>query len=266
MDGHHPTRDLLEGYALGTLDEGERAAMEAHVGACPSCRRELAELAEAAHALPAALAAASPLELPDELERRVLDRIEQERTADRPAAVDRADRARSRHRAAPLRWRPGLALGAIALVLAAALGVWNTQLSSALSDERSQRKQLAKLVGRQELVLEVVDSEHTIRRVLLPAARRRSSAYGKLFTRPDLPQAVAMAGRLRQPPQGRTYQLWLTRGRQVRRAGTLQVNADGFGLLVLRAPRPGPAYREARVTLQPPEARRPGTPVLIWRG
>jgi hypothetical protein len=265
MEAHHPTRDLLEGYAMGTLEEGERAAVEAHVGACPSCRRELAELAEAAHGLPAALAAASPLELPEELEQRVLDRIEQERTADRGAAADPAGRGRSR-RLRPLRLRPTVALPAVALLLAAALGVWNIQLSSALSDERSQRRQLAELVGRQELVLEVVDSDQTIRRVLMPAARRRSPAYGKLFTRRDLPQVVAMAGRLRPPPQGRTYQLWLTRGRELRRAGTLEVNADGFGLLVLRAPRPGPAYREARVTLQPPMAQRPGAPVLIWRG
>lgn len=60
MDAHHPTRDLLEGYALGTLEEGRRATVEAHLGACPSCRRELGELTEAAQALPAALAAASP--------------------------------------------------------------------------------------------------------------------------------------------------------------------------------------------------------------
>jgi hypothetical protein len=104
-----------------------------------------------------------------------------------------------------------------------------------------------------------------VRRVLLPPDSTRSRAYGKIFTTSDLPQVVAMAARLRPASEGRRYQLWLIEQGRARRAGSFEVNAAGFGLLVFRATEPRPAYQEARVTLQPPGARRPGARVLVWR-
>jgi anti-sigma factor RsiW len=73
-EAHDKISELLEAYALGALDERERAAVAAHLEACPECRRAVAQLGEAAHSRPAALAAASPLAPPAELERRVLPR------------------------------------------------------------------------------------------------------------------------------------------------------------------------------------------------
>jgi len=259
-EAHQRISDLLEAYALGALEPRERAAVEAHLETCPECRRAAAELGEAAHNLPAALAAASPLAPPPKLERSLLRRIEAERSA---AASDGARRARGRVRRW---WRPRVALPVAALVLAAAFGVWNLQLSSALSEERSARARLAELVGHQEVVLEVVDSDKAVRRVLLPPDSVGSRAYGKVFTSSDLPQAVAMAARLRPAAEGRTYQLWLIGPGHARRAGTFDVNAEGFGLLVFRRADTDRAYEEARLTLQSPDARHPGTPVLAWRG
>ena len=43
--------DLLPWYLNGTLQSTERAQVEAHLGDCPVCRRELAELSELAEAL-----------------------------------------------------------------------------------------------------------------------------------------------------------------------------------------------------------------------
>lgn len=40
----HRETEQLGAYALGALDGREAAAMAAHVGSCPTCRRELAEL------------------------------------------------------------------------------------------------------------------------------------------------------------------------------------------------------------------------------
>lgn len=47
-------RQLLGAYALGDLDAGERAAVEAHLESCPECRAEAASLATVAQLLPLA--------------------------------------------------------------------------------------------------------------------------------------------------------------------------------------------------------------------
>jgi anti-sigma factor RsiW len=44
MDNHPPT-EQLQAFALGKLDPGESAAVEAHMEACPAC-------AEVVHATP----------------------------------------------------------------------------------------------------------------------------------------------------------------------------------------------------------------------
>jgi hypothetical protein len=247
-------KDQLEAYALGALDENERARVEAHLAGCDSCRRVADELRDVAHALPGALAAASTLRPPELLKQRLLRTVYAEPPpafAARPTAGQE-----SRRRGSWLRPRPAAA--ALVVAVAALSLAWNVHLSNALSQERSLRERLAQVVGHQEVVLEVVDSKQTRRALLLPPQGSRSRAYGKLFTRPDSRFVVAMAARLPQPPSGRSYHLWLTQNGRTRRAGEMTVTR-GFTLIVLRARRPGPVYDRARVTLQPagpgPEAK-----------
>jgi anti-sigma factor RsiW len=72
---HQRTRELLEAYALGALDEDERREVEAHLEECDECAQLARELAEVAHRLPLALAAASPLRPPASLKERVLGAV-----------------------------------------------------------------------------------------------------------------------------------------------------------------------------------------------
>jgi hypothetical protein len=247
---HDRLRDLLEPYVLGALDDGERGEVAAHLETCPSCRRTAADLAEAARSLPLAVAAASPLELPASLKSKVLERI------GGPEQVPRARRW----------WRPSAALGLATIALAALFVAWNARLDEAQSQEKELRARVARLQGLQPIVLEVVDSRHTVKRFLVPPEERAESrAYGKVFTRTDLPNVVVMANRLPQPPAGQAYHLWLTSRGQTRLAGVLPVDRQGFALLVFTADRVGPAYEDARLLLQPRGARRPsGVPFLIW--
>jgi anti-sigma-K factor RskA len=248
----HETRDLLEAYALGALDEDERLRVEAHLETCPACRALAGELAETAHSLPLALGAASPLRPPAALKGRVLQAVG-------TPAVPRPTR-RGRW------WRPRIAIALGALAVVVGFAAWTAHLSAALSDERSARERLAVLVGRQEVVLEVVDSRKTSRAVLSPPEGTPSRAYGKVFTRSDLRAVVAMAGRLPKPPAGQEYRLWLESGGSLRAVGTMSVNQMGFALLVLQAPRRGPVYEEALVILQRAGSVRPvGRTVLVWR-
>jgi hypothetical protein len=164
---------------------------------------------------------------------------------------------------------------AAAAVLALSIA-WSLQLGVALARERALRQELAlelaSLVGQQEIVLEIVDSRDAVKRALRPPAGAPAAyarAYGKLFTHPELPHVVAMVGRTPPPGAGQAYHLWVSQHGQVQLAGTLNVNADGFGQLVFDADRKGPLYDAVWVTLQPPtgasgSAQPGGTTVLRW--
>lgn len=246
---HEGDEQPLEAYALGALEPAERAEVERHLAGCPDCRARVRELEDAAHLLPQALAAVSPLEPPADLERRVL--------ADMPAQPS-PGRRRRRLR---LRPRAQVALAGLALLLVAGSAVG---MQLALGRERDTRSRLARIVGQQAILFDVVDSPETVKRILRPASPGFARSYGKLYTRPGLREAVAFAARLPAPPEGRAYHLWLTSAGRTRLAGVLTLR-NGFGLLVLKGDRPGPVFERAELTLQAQGAHRPaGVRVLSW--
>lgn len=241
----HP-HDLLEAYALGALEAEELAAVESHLRRCADCRAEADELVRLAHVLPEALAAASPLEPPAELRRRVLEGFE-------PTHPPRAPR---RRRLAPR------ALGAFAAAVLVALALgWGLGQQRATARERDLRARLSAFVGLQETVLEVVDSRNTVK-AFLQGTSRFPRSYGKLYTRPDLRDVVVFGARLPTPPPDRTYHVWLTNRGRTRLVGALIVR-DRFGLLVFRARRPGPVYDRAQIRLERRDARRPGGTLVL---
>ena len=114
-------------------------------------------------------------------------------------------------------------------------------------------------------MLDVIDSPKASKALLRPPSGSTSNAYGKLFSRSDLADVVAMAARLPQPPTGQAYHLWLTSGGQTRLAGVLSINDQGFGLLTFKADHAGPVYESAQLTLQSLGATTPTTPaILTW--
>jgi hypothetical protein len=244
-------RALLEEYVLGTLEPSEREEVERHLSRCAECRELASDLEALAHRLPGALATASALQPPAELRERVL------------ATADADQR--------PTRRRWSLRRRTVAIALAAALPAlilgWAAGFQQASARESDRRDELARLLGVEELVFEVVDSGET-EKAFLRTTREQgpfARSYGKLYTRRDLPDVVAFAARLPAAPGGRAYHLWVTVGGDTKLAGVLTIR-DGFGLVVFRARSPGPRYEAALVTLQEEGARAPaGTRVLTWR-
>src|ERR671911_72022 len=76
------TREMLEAYALGALEDDERRAVERHLQTCTECRPLAAELVETAHKLPLAVGAASPLRPPEALKARLVRELEPEESAE----------------------------------------------------------------------------------------------------------------------------------------------------------------------------------------
>src|SRR5262249_25590074 len=143
-------RDELDAYALGSLDrEGERA-IERHLATCPDCRRLAADTAAAAHALPLALANASPLVPSEALRDRLLPPPAAPPVAAAPLP-DAHPATSVRHRARGIGRQDGrglfpsvqrrwLSVAAAVLVLAVVGSlVWNARLSAALDHERATR-------------------------------------------------------------------------------------------------------------------------------
>jgi len=256
-------RDLLEAYTLGALDETERAELEPHLATCPDCQALVSEYAEIVSLLPQGVATASSLKLPAHLKQNLLKSIEQP-TSDQ--AYSRTKDAFPRR--SWLAWfRPHLIVSGSALILLIVFLIWNIRLNITLAQERALRAEFADLVDQQEIVLEIVDSAQTTKR-LMRAVEPGSDAppYGKVYTREEFPQVVAMIARLPTPPPGQAYHLWLTKAGQTNLAGTLMVNDDGFGLLVFDAEENNPTYERAQLTLQPEGSTSPTNPPLIlWQ-
>src|SRR5919108_2011173 len=251
MTCQDPIRELLEAYILGVLDSTERTRVELHLQTCADCQRLVSEYAEVASKLPEALTIANALPLPPEIKTRLLQTLATERS---PA----------RARSIPFRWPPRLVTWGLAILLALSLA-WGFQLNVALAQERALRSEFADLVDQQEIVLEVIDSSKTTK-AFLRATADDSRSYGKLFTRSDFTDVVAMAGRLPVPPEGGAYHLWVTQNGQTHLAGIMKVNEKGFGLLVFTADQPGPVYEAAQLILQPRGSTSPsGTPIISWQ-
>lgn len=260
------TRELIDLYALGALDDAESRQVADHLAVCAECRAALEQAEEATAHLPLALATASPVTLPPDLKARVLASATQ---AERTAPIRDISQAASS--SAPVRksftvplWinRRSAAIAAGVLILIAALG-WGVRLSQALDRERSIRESLTALASQQqEIVIEVLDAPDGEKLFLAPTADD-SDAYGKVFIRPDMADVVIMANRLPPPPDGQAYHVWLTvDGRDVL-AGTLPLSDQGFGMLIHKAPQPGPTYDAVQITLQDAEATERGSEVVL---
>jgi len=184
-----------------------------------------------------------------------------------PALRERILRKAMRHeRSQPISWRRSALIAgtlAMTLLLAASLA-WGLSANRTLAQERTLLTQLQDAAAKDEIVFEIVDARNVIKATLRsPTDDSPTAPYGKVFTRPDMPYVVAMAGRLSPAPSGQEYHLYL----DDRRIGTITPNESGFGYFVYRADAVGIAYQQARVVLEPPQTMgASGRVVLTWTG
>lgn len=240
---HAEVKDLLEAYALGALEPAEADIVAAHLTSCPSCREELAGYRRLTDAFPDALTDASPLRVHPSLGRRVLARVQ-------------APSARRR----PMRGALWPVAAAVLLLLSLSSVAWavhlNRELTATLNGNvpPATAGTIASSLSpaEQERVLEVIDSPTTVRDTLKPVdpstpAYRRS--YGRLWTRTDGSDVVVMVNFLPPPAPGQHYELVLTANGHTTDAGRLQLDRDGFAMLLFKADHNGPRYQRCVVTL-----------------
>jgi hypothetical protein len=226
-------------YVLGALTEQEHELFRGHLESCAVCREEVAALQLVADALPAA---APQLGAPPELKRRVMSDVRadartrhaRESTSARQGAARTERRAsRSTGRAWP-RWRPNLAVAALAVAVVVLAVVALSSGGGAGGGTRVIRAQV--IVPRASASLSVSDGHAQL------------SVLG-------MPQSAP----------GRVYELWLKRsasGKPLPTDALFTVAADGAASVGVPGSVDG--VREIMVTSEPLGGSRvPTLPALI---
>jgi anti-sigma-K factor RskA len=206
---HTPFLENIPAYALGALDVGEVAALEAHLETCQSCRDELASYDGLADGL---LLAAGPVAPPKQLRRRLQDQL--------PSRQKRAPRARA--------WVPlGWALGA-AFVLLLALNLYSINQLRALQSRQAQ------LNGQ------LTNARAALAMLAYPGTQNLSiqgeNVAGRLLV--DNEQNAAVLVLWNPPPiaQDKTYQMWLISPNGDRTSAGLFKPETGLQLTTLSVP------------------------------
>lgn len=264
--------NVLDQYALDTLDLATREQVEQHLKKCVRCRQQAQHYAEATDLLPHALGKVSRYRPPASLKSELMSMVQasaevrahrMENAPDRPHEPAPTARRRSFlpiHLIFNRRFQLGtLGVASAAIALLLMFSVFsNRQLEQA-------RQDYAALQEQQQAALQIMNSARTVQISLLPPTPD-SPAYGKVLIRPDLETVVVLANHLPQPPLGRDYHLWVTTRGLQQLAGILNVNANGVGVLVFETNRKGPIFKAIELTLQPQNSGLPsGDRVLAWQ-
>jgi hypothetical protein len=160
-----------------------------------------------------------------------------------------------------------LIAAAVACLLALAAAGVGYQLGRLNPPDTGAGPRLAGTPQEQAIALDVIDSSKTTSRVL--RSTESSPAYGKLWTRSDMADVVAMVNKLPTAPPGAEYRLWCessSKPGQMRMVGAFALDPEGFGMIVYKEDTEGPAYQVVEVVLQAPgSAVDQGRVVLLWR-
>jgi anti-sigma-K factor RskA len=210
-------------YVLGALTERESEAFRRHLDSCMICREEVAALQVVASAL---TAAAPQLTAPRELKRRLMSAVREDAQAE-----TQSPKLRPARRA--LRWRPAVAVLAVAAVVASLLAVVFAPGSG---------------TGARMIRAEV--------RAPGASALLRL-AHG---------QAQLTVSRLPQPARGRVYEVWLKRSGAPQPTDAL-FTVSARGDASIGVPGVGHGVREVMVTSEPlgGSLRPTRAPVIIAR-
>lgn len=212
------TKDLLDAYALGAVDQDEAYRLEGHVADCLDCWEELNKSRRTA----ALLALSVPIRpAPDQLRRRIMARAQAEEA-----------RGERRHLLPRLRptWRSAVsALGVAAVsalffasllqVQVAGLRGDKNEIAQELTAASSQLEQQRQIVA----VLSASDSE----KIPMDSAALRSQAESVYNWSRDSAAGFIVCNDFPPLPPGQVYQIWFTTTGREEPVATFVPQADG---------------------------------------
>jgi anti-sigma-K factor RskA len=238
MNEHPQFTEDIDLLALGLLEDGDCAALRAHLAQCAGCRARFQEAERMSTLLSLSTAAAQP---PAHVRQQLLQRLSAERT--RPAAA--AERGSPR-RGAPAHgkfWiRPILGWAAAAAAIAVAFGMVSSQKREARQQVAALRAQVAAKqdeLDRTRAVLDLLRSTDAMRVHLVSSTAPWPWPEGKVYYQ-QKNGLLFMASHLPPLDPGKAYQLWcVTEEGNPLSAGIFEPDAKGNATLMLhRVPVP----------------------------
>jgi len=262
MSVHEQYRDDLAVYAVGALSREECARLERHLAECPSCRKELDSLSEAAAQI--ALAVEPTVPSPHFRE-ELMARLEKQRST---AVLARDARlqvsSRQYQRRSAWFWTPALAMVVFALALVA---VWRqnrrlTEENRNLAARLAVSHQTLDRAGELIRALTAPDAQH----VSLVAAGAKVQPEAKAVYSSRQHSLVLLADHLNPLPAHKIYELWLlpANGSLPLPAGTFKPDDRGSAALVLSELGDGVVAKGFAVTIEDePGSAAPTMPILL---
>ena len=254
----HVWLDQVAPYALGALDEADRAAFDAHLSTCERCTREVNELRQVAGLL--ALASPAVAQPPG-----LRDRIMADARAVRPIAshVSAPSGSEASSAGAPSAPKP---VGRVRLVLpwlaAAAAVVFAVVFGQRLGGERNARLAAERALAGVRATLDstgaaLATRDSLIATLVAPDVQAVSvtgtgpSPSARYFLDRRRGRIVLAASSLPPAAPGRTYQVWgIETGKPPVSLGTFDTDPSGRAIASLRIPA-GLAMAVTAVTDEP---------------
>jgi anti-sigma-K factor RskA len=239
VSAHRPEHlDLCAGYALGSLDAGDRDVLEAHLAeGCGECEAELQRLAGAARRV---AAAAPPLVPSPALRARVMAaaaaeprRVKTVEPRSTPAATPRPVTVVEPIRR-PRRAYAAWAMGTVAAAFAVATVLtWNTaeRLRNEIAATRAQLDRAQRDLEEARRWAAVLDSPNARSVSLTPTPQGMGIMRARATFDPRSHRAVIAFENV-VTPAGSDFQLWALRGAGVASLGL--VHADPAGRAIVR--------------------------------
>jgi len=272
----HPV-ELLEAFALGSLEEWEREEVDAHLRTCRYCSGLLASLEDASVRLADAIPQAAPSA---DLRARVMEAVDalppvfapqiDEKTPP-PVQPDASSRFTFSSFAMPLAATLVVGLLTASLIM----NVVTTSRINSLEQERLEtnarlegleRSHASANAGIAQLAVENHQTDSALKQVmetsylmarpftqplLLQPTDGGSDSEGVLLVTNDGKKAILMLANMDQP---RGYQVWLSRNGQHLPVGQITVDSSGWGTMAVNPPESLYGYDWMNLTVDEPNA------------
>jgi hypothetical protein len=260
----HISPEDLALLALGTLPEGESAAMRVHLAECKECREELAEflgdvamigLSVPRHPLPASA------------RQRFLDRVSVDAYTAKPA-LEAPEEPEVEKRAKvfvfPLLVMIPWAIAAGLAVFAYTLNLKNTSLNQQLNEDARTDATLKEESAQAKRVLDVLTSP-SAQRVLLTSGKTPPQPTGRAIYIAETGSLLFQANDLKLIAADKTYELWVipVNGDPIP-AGLFRPDANGSASVLLPNIPSGVEARAFGVTVEKAEGSdTPTVPIIL---
>ena len=266
MNAHPQFAEALALYAMGTLDSPEGlAALEAHLGICGDCRRELEALRADVALL--ALSATGP-QPPARSRQRLLSAIAAEPRLDR-----RSPRRYAVGRLRP-RWFTFVPLMVMLLLAVFSILLWLDARNSR-RDSRHMRAQMAQMQTELEQknkelaeAKAVTDLLHApdAKQMVLVIKRTPAQPQMKMIYSPQKGSLLLMASNTPALPEDKIYELWLlpADGSAPMAAGWFRPDGKGNGMIFHKLKSAGIEAKGFAVTVEPASgSQSPTMPIVM---